>query len=161
MCFDGCSSSLSPTRFEKLQPQPIIYLLGRFHVSEMFSHKCTYCAPASQLFMLQLCHSSMSLHPLSAKRKEWGEGERGIEETGLSSDILSGSPGYCALGETTPVIAITLAGRAANTHECWTKTAPGTHTYTITFVSILMSTLKNTVPWMFSAKQFPCSLFCW
>lgn len=79
MCFDGCSSSLSPTRFEKLQPQPIIYLLGRFHVSEMFSHKCTFCAPVSQLFMLQLCHSSMSLHPLSAKRKEWLGREKGRE----------------------------------------------------------------------------------
>lgn len=79
MCFDGCSSSLSPTRFEKLQPQPIIYLLGRFHVSEMFSHKCTFCAPVSQLFMLQLCHSSMSLHPLLAKRKEWLGREKGRE----------------------------------------------------------------------------------
>lgn len=72
MCFDGCSASLSPTCFKKLQPQTIIYLLGRFHVSEMFSHKCTYCAPASQLFLLQLCHSSMSLHSFSVKRKERG-----------------------------------------------------------------------------------------
>lgn len=62
MCFDGYSPSLSSARFEKPQPRPIIYPLGCFHVFEMFSHKCAYCAPVSQLFMLQLCRSSMSLH---------------------------------------------------------------------------------------------------
>ena len=82
-------------------------------------------------------------------------------ETGLSSDISSGSPGYCVLRETTPVIAITQAGRAAhthtNTHTYIQYTGPKqpqahTHTHTLIFVSILMSTLKNIVPRMFSAK---------
>lgn len=51
---------------------------GRFHVSKMFSHKCTYCAPVSQLFMLLLCHSSMSLHPFQRRGRKEG-GERGWE----------------------------------------------------------------------------------
>lgn len=65
-------------------------------------------------------------------KNEGGERNR-LREAGLSSDILSGCPGYCALGETTPVIAITLAGRAARAHThtrtrtCWTKTASGRH----------------------------------
>lgn len=76
MCFDDCSPPLSPTHLEKPQPQPIIYLLRRFHGSEMFSHKCTYCAPVSQLFMLWLCHSSMSSHPFQQRGKNEREGER-------------------------------------------------------------------------------------
>lgn len=78
MCFDHSSPSLSPAHLEKPQPQPIIYLLWRFHVSEMFSHKCTYCAPVSQLFMLWLCHSSMSSHAFQQRGKNERErdGER-------------------------------------------------------------------------------------
>lgn len=142
MCFDGCSPSLSSAHFEKPRTQPIIYPLGRSHVSEMFSHKSTYCAPVSQLFMLQLCHSSMSLHPFQQKGKNEGrerqtEDER-LGETGLSSDILSGRPGYCVLGETTPVIAITLAGRAACTRTYTGPKQPqvSAHAHTIVFVSI-------------------------
>lgn len=73
----------------------------------------------------------------SKKKKKEGKNEGRerdrLREAGLSSDILSGCPGYCALGETTPVIAITLAGRAAHTqlhthtHIRWTKTASGRH----------------------------------
>lgn len=42
--------------------------------------------------------------------------EREGEESGLSNDILSVCPGYCLLGETTPVIAVTLAGRVTHAH---------------------------------------------
>lgn len=58
---------------------------------------------------------------------------------------LSGCPGYCVLGETTPVIAITLAG--ANTvHIHWAKTAPGRHTH---------NTICQT------SRQHRKILFCW
>ena len=61
--------------------------------------------------------------PFQRRGKKEGRGRgREIVETGLSSDISSGSPGYCVLRETTPVIAITQAGRAAHTHT-------NTHTY--------------------------------
>lgn len=166
MCFDGCSSSLSPTHFEKLQPQPIIYLLGRFHVSKMFSHKCTYCAPVSQLFMLRLCHSSMSLHPLSLKRKEWGGRERG---EGRESDrrdrpvewhFVWESRLLCARGDNTSHCHYTgwQSGKHARmldqNSRRYTQTHACTHTRAISFVWILMSVLKNTVPWMFSAQHF-------
>lgn len=49
------------------------------------------------------------------------ERPREIEETGLSNDIWSAGPGHCVLGETTPVTAITLAGKGTDMHITWTK----------------------------------------
>lgn len=47
---------------------------------------------------------------------------RETEETGLSSDILSECPGYCVLGETTPVIVITHRNKAASGKPLHTHT---------------------------------------
>lgn len=67
-CFDSCSLSLSSPRFEKLQP--IIYLLWRFCVSEMFS-----CPGVTAFHAPTLSFIHVITLP-SAKRKEWGERER-------------------------------------------------------------------------------------
>lgn len=73
---------------------------------------------------------------LSAKRKEWGEWERDrATEAERDRPVewhLSGCPGYCVLGETTPVIAITLAG--TNTHIYIGPKQPQVDTHTIPFV---------------------------
>lgn len=118
-CFDSCSLSLSSPRFEKLQP--IIYLLWRFCVSEMFSCPgvTAFHAPA-----LSLIHV---ITLPSAKRKEWGEREK---EARFYFVWVSGL--LCAWGD--------------NTSHCHCTGWQHTHTgltqpqvYTIVFVSILKS----------------------
>lgn len=67
-CFGSCSLSLSSPRFEKLQP--IIYLLWRVCVSEMFSCPGVTAFHAPTLSLIHVITLP------SAKRKEWGEKER-------------------------------------------------------------------------------------
>lgn len=116
---------------------------------------------------LSLVHVITSL---SAKRKEWGEREidrgREAERDRPVEWHLSGCPGYCVLGETTPVIAITLAGRAAHTHTHihWTKTASGRHKHTYTHNSICLNSHVNTEKYCFAdvvSKIVPPYYFCW
>ena len=90
--------------------------------------------------------------PFQRRGKKEGRGRgREIVETGLSSDISSGSPGYCVLRETTPVIAITQAGRAAHTHtnthayiQYTGPKQPQAHTHTQTHTHICLHSHVNT-----------------
>lgn len=133
MCCDGCSPFTvldSVWRATTAANYLSVWVLSCLR--DVLVTNVRIVAPVSQLFMLQLCHSFMSVRCFQQKKEKKGGKNEGRErdrlrEAGLSSDILSGCPGYCALGETTPVIAITLAGRAAHTHTRWTKTASGRH----------------------------------